>query len=636
MRLFFRTYKYIFLLLLILHVNRGSTQKSNVLEYSIDTISVSTSRSLKNTLDTPNNKWYVDSTVYQYRSTVAKLLETESGVYIKNYGPGSLSTLSVRGGNSSQTSILWNGVPIISPMLGIIDMALLSSDLFQTIDLTLGGGSSLWGSGAISGTLNLNNQASYTYVDQISLSTSIGNYGLFSNALDLKISRPRWEWNSSYHLSQAENDFTYNIPTIDKVFKQSNASYYLNNFLTSGYFKPNDYNEISVHYWKQWNMREIPPTTTQTKSIAYQKDISDRILTRWISHYRNLTIESSASVISDQQQYVDNEILIDSKNNFQSYFLESGISTSFFNTDRLYAGLSSLWNTAKTTNYKNQATNHRLAGLIDYSYRYHKMTIRGSVRNEIENLGWNPVIVSSSINYQPSTQLILRGKISKNYRSPTLNDQYWNPGGNLLLLPESGWSQEVNLDYSPVKTNVSSGNITLGIYNRVIDNWILWAISDGNNFFSPQNIAQVWSRGFESTVSYACQTTFGEIRVQSNYNFTKSTNQKSILSPNIAAGDQLVYTPEHKAIFNISLNKKNTFLSINHVYTSSVKGFNERVAAFWIGNLYLSHQIKNQNEITLFIKCNNIWNKNYRIVERRPMPGINFELGIRNNINKTH
>ena len=42
--------------------------------------------------------------------------------------------------------------------------------------------------------------------------------------------------------------------------------------------------------------------------------------------------------------------------------------------------------------------------------------------------------------------LLLKGNVTKNYHQPTLNDLYWQPGGNPNLMPKKVlvWKQALN------------------------------------------------------------------------------------------------------------------------------------------------------------------------------------------------
>ena len=54
-------------------------------------------------------------------------------LYIKNYGVGQLSTFSVRGLGPENVAILWEGLPINSPMNGLLDLNQVPNSLLQSI-----------------------------------------------------------------------------------------------------------------------------------------------------------------------------------------------------------------------------------------------------------------------------------------------------------------------------------------------------------------------------------------------------------------------------------------------------------------------------------------------------------------------
>ena len=57
---------------------------------------------------------------YQGQS-MATLLAQQAQVFVKSYGFNGLATLSFRGASSSQSAVLWNGVPIQNAALGLAE-----------------------------------------------------------------------------------------------------------------------------------------------------------------------------------------------------------------------------------------------------------------------------------------------------------------------------------------------------------------------------------------------------------------------------------------------------------------------------------------------------------------------------------
>ena len=88
--------------------------------------------------------------------TVAQALHDVPGVTIFSYGPyGSLVNYGILGATSEQTLVLLNGFPIATGSSGSIDLGSLSTAGVDRIEVVEGGGSTLYGSSAVGGIINI-------------------------------------------------------------------------------------------------------------------------------------------------------------------------------------------------------------------------------------------------------------------------------------------------------------------------------------------------------------------------------------------------------------------------------------------------------------------------------------------------
>ena len=71
-----------------------------------------------------------------------------------------------------------------------------------------------------------------------------------------------------------------------------------------------------------------------------------------------------------------------------------------------------------------------------------------TLREELYDDEFSPLIPALFVDGEliRGGKLVLKGSLSRNYRYPTLNDLYFQPGGNPDLKPEKGWSYDVGLD----------------------------------------------------------------------------------------------------------------------------------------------------------------------------------------------
>lgn len=93
------------------------------------------------------------------KRTLAGLLQTLPGVLVEEQGgPGGLTAVSIRGGESNFTLVLLDGVPLNDPTNsrgGGFDFANLGSALVERIEVVRGAQSAIYGSDALAGVINI-------------------------------------------------------------------------------------------------------------------------------------------------------------------------------------------------------------------------------------------------------------------------------------------------------------------------------------------------------------------------------------------------------------------------------------------------------------------------------------------------
>ena len=90
------------------------------------------------------------------KTTVAELLRTVPGLeVVRGGGPGQLTSVFLRGGNSSHTLVLLDGVRVNSTTSGAFDFANLPTDGIDRIEIVRGPQSTLYGSEALAGVIQI-------------------------------------------------------------------------------------------------------------------------------------------------------------------------------------------------------------------------------------------------------------------------------------------------------------------------------------------------------------------------------------------------------------------------------------------------------------------------------------------------
>ncbi len=110
-----------------------------------------------------------DSLIQQNEPLLTSLLKFNSPFFFRENGYGMVSSASIRGTGAAQTAVVWNGININSQFTGQTDFNTINTQVFDNISLRPGGGSVVYGSGAIGGSIHLNNDFSFNSSSQNTL-----------------------------------------------------------------------------------------------------------------------------------------------------------------------------------------------------------------------------------------------------------------------------------------------------------------------------------------------------------------------------------------------------------------------------------------------------------------------------------
>lgn len=560
---------------------------------------------------------------------LADLLAMSSGVYVKSYGLGSLATTAMRGASAGQTAVVWNGFPLQSPMLGQLDFALLPVVFVDNMTLQYGGNSAAWGSGAIGGNILLENNSQIINGLSVTLHAAAGSFGRQSYSTGVRYGNGRAGGSTRLFYEKAENDFRFYVhPDLPKK-QQTNAALQQQGLLQEFFWKIKPNQELTLRGWLQNTDREIPPTIVQNRSVATQNDAFIRTALHWKRSGRYSVWQARAAYFSERLDYRDELIRLESFSKFHTWAGEAEAVWFAGSHWRLQGSLVQNYTRASIAAYERPPEQYRTALFAAVRREGKRWRAQLDGRLEVADGKLLPFTPGVGAEADVLRFLKIKGKIARTYRLPTFNDLYWRPGGNPDLLPESGWTQDLGLVFHGNTSRLRWQYSATG-YQRRVKNWILWAQQSGQLFFSPQNIAEVWSRGLENRIELKSSLPFGEIIVSGGYDYTRSTNQIAIKSPRTEPGSQLFYVPVHRVFGEISFRYKDVQLTVFQQFTSDVIGLNEPVPSFTTGSLRLQYARKFGDWSGLvFLQIENIWNADYQVIERRPMPGRYMQAGMR-------
>lgn len=558
--------------------------------------------------------------------SVAEVLDA-AGAHVREYGPGTLASVSVRGGSSGQTLALWNGLPVTNPTLGLIDWNLLALAPGQRVTLTRGGNASAWGSGAVAATVHLEDLPPYRRGLTTDLGLTAGAFAERGSEVAVGYGGGRWASTIRADVTRADNDFPYApAPGMDPD-RLANAAQERLNLRTGVYFRPRPSDELALRYWFASATRQIPPTVVQTRSAAAQEDEASRVSLRYRRERERYRLTATAGYFVERLDYRDTLDGVDSESDFRIGLAEATLALPLRRRHTLTAGATARHTTATVDDaYAGTPTELAVSGMAGYRYDGQRLDLQADLRygrSNVQALGFTPAL---GIAYRLTDALTYRARVSRDYRAPTFNDRYYLPGGNPDLLPERGWSLEAGLGFSQNRWHAA-----LTAYRRRITDWILWARLPETNFFSATNLASVTSVGLEPRLSYQHETARGtKFRVDLGYDLTRSTNDVAVTLPNIPAGEQLWYVPVHSGFAAGALDAGRFAARYTHRWRGPSLGINEDVDASNTGDLRLSlRQPWRGRELSAWLEVRNVFDVDYRLIERRPLPGRYLRGGVR-------
>ena len=421
--------------------------------------------------------------------SVAELLTGEAGIDVTvKGGYGKDTSVFMRGTNSGHALVLIDGVKIGSATLGTPSWQYLPLDQIERIEIVRGPRSSLYGSEAIGGVIQIFTRQP-TNKFQGRVSAGYGTYG----TRDLSAGISGAEGDTRYSLSAGH----FSTDGIDAKtasagnegdrdgYRNESFGARLTHRLAGGA-------EIELHTLHAQGFTEYDGTPNQT---AFNQDATGLRLR--LSPHERWQIKLDAG---NSRDYNDN--------------FRNGGFYSTFNTNRYTAAWQNDVTLGKDQlltlglDYQDDRVGSTSAtGTANYSVQ--ERTNRGAFVQHQGKLGNHDLLVSwrqddneqfgtndtgnLAWGYALSSTLRVRASYGTAFKAPTFNDLYYPGSGNPNLRPEESESYEAGL-----RGKTSWGNWDVRAFQTNVDNLIAWVLVGSN--YVPQNVDKARIKGMEAEV----------------------------------------------------------------------------------------------------------------------------------------
>ncbi|WP_343626423.1 TonB-dependent receptor plug domain-containing protein [Flavobacterium lindanitolerans] len=567
---------------------------------------------LKDYSDSQSVLKLTDSIINKNQSSLTSLLNYNSVIYFKENGLGMVSSPSFRGTTAQQTAVVWNGININSQLNGQTDFNTITTRDFNSIAVRAGGGSSIYGSSAIGGSIHLNNTINFEEHFSNTLRLNYGSFNTYGGNYKIDASDGKFSVQVSLSRNSSDNDYDY----VDADGKNLNGQYYNTSLNAAIGYKINDANFLKLYsqvFEGERHFSLIFPSEIRTK---YQ-DLNTRNLLEWDSFFGQFVSKVKFAALSEKYKYFGN---INSNaytfGQVRTYIGKYDLAFDAGNAIKLNAVVDFTQNKGEGSDIKNEQRNIGSASLLFKHKLTQKILYELSVRKEFTNNYKSPFLFSLGTKWAASDFYTLKLNGSKNFRVPTFNDLYWQPGGNENLKPESSYQAEIGNEF-----RFAGFQLTLTGYYINIKDMLRW-IPNGS-VWSPQNTDKVHTYGGEALLTWSKNFGNHHLLFNGTYAYTVSEDMEK--------KKQLIYVPYHKATSSLSYSWKKLAVDYQclyngEVFTRSDNNSRYNIDAYFVSNASVSYDFGNKNSRIVGFQVLNLLNENYASVESRFLPGRNFNM----------
>ena len=548
------------------------------------------------------------------------------------FGDKSVYTLKLRGIDSRRIALLVDGIPVYEPYYSTFDLKTVSAEGIDSLKLTRGPSSVLYGPNTLGGIVNVITQRP-TGKPTLSLNASYGELNTRNVGLRSGFQLDRWAFSGSLQYQDSDG---YYIPdeAASGRLERTNTDYQRANLNGKLYFNPSSNTEILLNAGIHLSDYGMPPDIVASRPRFWR-------FKKWNRYSFNAggyTALNEKSIIRYRAFYVQHDNVLNmyadrelTQSRFESthdnsiYGLFGLADVATSRSNKLKFSLSYQRDIARTQDDLGEPWNKYDQGTFSLGLEDHVtfaedwVLVAGLSFDYLDKFTGentsrlNPLV---GIKYTPLRQLDLHFSFSLKSRFPSMRSMYSDSSGNPDLLSERGTIWELGFTYND--RFLVSGAAFLMRFKDLIDSVRLPEYDFERIYF---NIGEARIDGFELQL----QKAFPKVALTLNYTFLDHWNESddqplTVLSKHNLNFDVQVFPLSNFRIALLGLLATSSFwLDIDTSELVEIPSyFNlDVVAAYrWSG-------------LELFLKVTNVFDTFIYTELGFPWRGRYFELGFR-------
>ena len=583
-------------------------------------------------------------------ATLSELLNTVAGTTIigANNNPGTNLTTSIRGASSGNTLILIDGIPVNDPSVitNYFDLNFLNLDQIERIEILKGGQSTLYGSDAVAGVINIimkkagpkkiNANGSFTAGSYNTLKQSFGFNGRGKNA-DYTMNYTHINadgFSTAYDKNKTglfdEDGYNQHAITGRLGFRagkkiKANLSGIYSTYKTdldaSAFTDEKDYTAKNNN--KQFGAAIAYEHNKGAIHLNYNYNRAER------SYLDDSSFKSSPYVVYSKSNYIGRTHYVELYGNWKlnNWELLVGGDYRFNNTDQWY------WSTGPFGPYAPPALMAKMNQASPYTSVVYKnqngFNVEIGSRLNIHSEYGSNVSFTFNPSYLIKDKVKIFGNIYSAFKTPTLYQLFDYSAGNINLLPEKGIINEAGVEILSVKSLKAR---IVGFYRNTKDA-IVYTFNPTTFESRYLNASKQTNYGAELEAAYSS----GKFNITTNYTYTNGKTTSAFDGTGSPLGKDTSYfnlyrIPKHAFNINAGMQITKALFISTQIHSVSKReefiygGSPEILKGYVTINLYSEYKFS--QEVKLFLDLKNITNKEYFDFLGYNARKFNFTTGV--------
>lgn len=586
--------------------------------------------------------------------TVADALRLSQGLTVfSNGGPGTNTSVRIRGSNSDQVLVLIDGAIMNSATTGSFNFANLTTDNIDRIEILRGAQSMLWGADAMGGVIHITTKRGAGAPS----ASAFFEYGSFSSIreggqvsgktgiVDYSAAISRWDYTGfsavNYRRGASEKDGFHNWQTsarlgvalphegrLDFNFRLLQGRVNIDEGSSPGFDTLGAFTNSQQFVYSAAYTQPITTWWNQVLTVSRQREESESSsgTTR-----RNVQtgVVSTPFLVRSQIDTLANRV--EWQHNFQ-IAKPLLLSAGYQFRDQQGENRNLLTNNLTIGN--KIISSH--AGFAQAQLNlWERVFATAGVRQDEYNVFGGATTYRTTAGYlHQETGTKIRSSYATGFRAPTLNQLYFPNFGKADLKPERSQSMDIGVDQYLFdnRLTLSGGHF----WNRYRDMIVSQQSADvcGAGAFGPnfcaQNVGLVSAKGWEASVKYAVVRDMPLIKsldVQTQYTNTLTRNlvqRPGNRAPRMPV-DQWSMIVSYQPIDPVRVNLEGRYVGSRFDDVNNQR----KMRAFDVWNLSATYDVTSR--VQTYVRADNLFNEKYEEIQFYGTPVRSIFVGLRVN-----